>query len=214
MKNVLVIGLGKFGRHVVYKLADLKCEVMAIDLNEEKVRKVLPYVVSAQIGDTKNEEYVDTLGVSDFDLVYVCIGNFQDSLETTSLVKEKGAKFVVALCESSVQGKFLLKNGADEIIFPEKLIGEWGAIRYGLNNILDFIQIDESTGIYELAVPEKWVGKTVVDINVRKNHNINVIGYKQGSKTLQNIGPNTILEKDMTIMCIGEIQDIQKCFKV
>ena len=214
MKNVLVIGLGKFGRHVVYKLAGLKCEVMAIDLNEEKVRKVLPYVVSAQIGDTKNEEYVDTLGVSDFDLVYVCIGNFQDSLETTSLVKEKGAKFVVALCESSVQGKFLLKNGADEIIFPEKLIGEWGAIRYGLNNILDFIQIDESTGIYELAVPEKWVGKTVVDINVRKNHNINVIGYKQGSKTLQNIGPNTILEKDMTIMCIGEIQDIQKCFKV
>ena len=124
MKSILLIGLGRFGKHVAQKLYELKHQVMAVDMIEERVNEVLPYVTNAQIGDGTNEEFLSSLGVRNFDVCIVAIGdNFQSSLETTSLLKELGAKMVVSRAARDVHAKFLLRNGADEIVYPEKTAG-------------------------------------------------------------------------------------------
>ena len=121
MKSVLLIGLGRFGRHVAEKLDELHHQVMAVDMDEKRVEKILPYVTNAQIGDSTDEEFMESLGIRNFDVCIVAIGeNFQSSLETTSLLKELGAKLVVARAGRDVHAKFLLKNGADEVVYPEK----------------------------------------------------------------------------------------------
>ena len=140
MKSILLIGLGRFGRHVAMKLNELNHQVMAIDTNEKRVNEVLPYVTGAQIGDSTDEAFLSTLGVRDFDLCIVAIGdNFQSSLETTSLLKELGAKYVVSRASRDVHAKFLLKNGADNVVYPEKQLAAGTAIRYNADNISDYI---------------------------------------------------------------------------
>ena len=138
MKAILLIGLGRFGRHIAEELNKLGHEVMAVDENEERVNAVLSIVTNAQIGDSTNAEFLKALGVRNFDVCIVAIsGNFQSSLETTSLLKELGAKMVVSRAERDVQAKFLLRNGADEVIYPEKQLAKWAAIRYGADHVLD-----------------------------------------------------------------------------
>ena len=138
MKSVLLIGLGRFGVNIAKKLNDLDHEVMAVDCDEERVDSILPYVTNAQIGDSTNEAFLETLGIRDYDVCFVAIAhNFQSSLETTSLLKEMGARFVVARAESDIQRKFLLRNGADEVVYPEAQMAWWAAV-YGVaqNKIL------------------------------------------------------------------------------
>lgn len=118
MKSVLLIGLGRFGRHIAMKLNEMRHQVMAVDKNEKRVNAVLPFVMNAQIGDATNKEFIESLGVNNFDVCIVAIGDdFQSSLETTSLLKELGAKMVVSRAARDVHAKFLLRNGADEIVF-------------------------------------------------------------------------------------------------
>ena len=144
MKNVLLIGLGRFGRHMAMDLNRLGHQVMAVDLNEERIDDILPYVTNAQIGDSTNEQFIRSLGVNNYDLCIVAIGNnFQSSLETTSLLKELGAQKVISRAERDVQAKFLLRNGADNVVYPEKQVAEWAAIRFTADHILDFIEVDD-----------------------------------------------------------------------
>ena len=155
MKNILLIGTGRFGRHIAVQLSQLGHQVMAVDTNEERISDVLPYVTNAQIGDSTNAEFLRSLGIGNFDVCIVTIsGNFQNSLETTSLLKELGAKRVVSRAERDVQAKFLLRNGADHVVYPEKQVAEWAAIRYTANHIFDYIEIDEQHAIFEVEVPE------------------------------------------------------------
>ena len=155
MKSILLIGLNNLGTMIAKELHALGHQVLAVDWEEKRVNAVLPYVTDAEIGDSTNETFLRSLGVSDFDVCIVTIGSdFQSSLETTSLLKELGARFVVSRADREVQGKFLLRNGADEVINPEKQIASWAAIRYGSNNILDYISLDEEHAIYEVSVPE------------------------------------------------------------
>ena len=148
MKNILLIGLGRFGKHVAYQLNELGHEVMAVDENENLVNEILPYVTDAQIGDSTNENFLESLGIKNYDICFVTIGgNFQNSLETTSLLKELGAKMVISRAERDVQAKFLLRNGADEVIYPEKQIANWAAIRYTADHIHDYIEVDDSHAI-------------------------------------------------------------------
>ena len=155
MKNILLIGLGRFGRHIALQLNKLGHEVMAVDINEERVNESLPIVTNAQIGDSTNTEFLRSLGIGNFDVCIVTIGgNFQNSLETTSLLKELGAKLVVSRAERDVQEKFLLRNGADEVIYPEKQVANWAAIRYTADHIRDYIEVDEGHAIFEVEVPK------------------------------------------------------------
>lgn len=170
MKNILLIGLGRFGRHVAIQLNNLGHEVMAVDNNEERVNEVLPFVTNAQIGDSTNADFLNSLGIGNFDVCMVTIGgNFQNSLETTSLLKELGAKTVVSRAERDVQKKFLLRNGADEVVYPEKQIAEWAAIRYTADHIRDYIQVDEAHAIFEVEVPETGFPKQSVNWISGKN---------------------------------------------
>ena len=215
MKSVLLIGLGRFGRHIAKTLDELGHQTMAIDVKEDRVNAVLPYVTSAQIGDSTNEEFLDTLGVDNFDVCFVTIsGNFQNSLETTSLLKELGAKCVVSRAERDVQAKFLLRNGADNVVYPEKQMAKWAAIRFTADHIFDYIEIDEQHAIFEVEVPETWIGKSVGELDVRRKFGINILGIKRAGKTDVSVTPDTVLSDDITILTMGEYKALQKCFRI
>ena len=179
MKSILLIGLGRFGRHIAIKLDELNHQVMAVDNNESRVEAVLPYVRNAQIGDATNEDFIRSLGVRNFDVCIVAIGdNFQSSLETTSLLKELGAKMVVSRAARDVHAKFLLRNGADEVVYPEKQLASWTAIRYSADHIFDYVELDEEHGIFEISIPDAWIGKTVGELDIRKKYNVNIMALR------------------------------------
>lgn len=214
MKSVLIIGLGRFGRHIAMKLNDLNHQVMAVDQNEERVNAVLPFVTNAQIGDSTNEEFLSSLGIRNFDACIVAIGdNFQNSLETASLLKELGAKKVIARASRGVQEKFLLRNGADEVVYPEKQLAAWTAIRCTSEHILDYIELDKDYSIFELEIPSDWNGKTIIEVNIRKKYGINILGIRENGKLNMNITPDTILDSRKSVLVLGHQKQIQKCFR-
>ena len=213
MKSVLLIGLGRFGRHIAQKLNDLNHQVMAVDINEERVNASLSFVTSAQIGDSTSEFFLSSLGVRNYDVCIVAIGHdFQGSLETTSLLKDLGAKLVVSRAARDVQAQFLLRNGADEVVYPEKQLAKWTAIRYSSDHILDYIELDEDHAMFEVPVPDHWAGRTVGQIDIRKKFGINMIGIKKNGKLVLSISPDTVLEEGETMLVLGRIPDLQKCF--
>ncbi len=215
IKSILLIGLGRFGKHIALNLNQLGHEVMAVDKDEEKVESVLPFVTNAQIGDSSNEDFLKSLGIDDYDVCIVAIGSdFQSSLETTSLLKELGGKVVVSRAARDVQAKFLLRNGADEIIYPEKQIAEWAAIRYSANHILDYIRLDKDYAVFQIAIPDSWLGKTVGQVDVRKKHNVSIVALKEGSVIDIDVNSETVFEKDKTLMVLGKFKNIQRCFNI
>ena len=215
MKNVLLIGLGRFGMHVAAHLYDLGHQVMAVDTDEDRVNKVLPYVTNAQIGDSTDADFLRSLGVDNYDVCIVTIGgNFQNSLETASLLEELGAKKVVARAERDVQAKFLLRNGADEGVYPEKQVAKWTAIRYTADHILDYIEVDDSHGIFEVDVPPAWIGKSVGELDIRRKFDINIIALRRGGKTEFSVSPDMTLDDECTLLVMGELRALQKCFRI
>ena len=215
MKTILLIGLGRFGRHVAMKLNELNHQVMAVDKVEERVDAILPYVTSAQIGDSTSDAFIKSLGVRNFDVCIVAIGDsFQSSLETTSLLKEMGAKKVVARATRDVHAKFLLRNGADEVVYPEKQIANWTAIRYSSDHIFDYIELSHDFAIVEIPVQKTWNGKTIGQIDIRKKYNINIMAVKTHGELNLSISPETMLSEDETMLVLGNIHDIQKCFHI
>lgn len=215
MKNILLIGAGRFGRHIAMQLSQLGHQVMAVDINEERINDVLPFVTNAQIGDSTNDEFLRTLGIGNFDVCFVTISsNFQNSLETTSLLKELGAKSVISRAERNVQAKFLLRNGADNVVYPEKQMAKWAAIRYSADHIFDYIEIDEQHAIFEVQVPKEWIGKSVGELDVRRRFGINILGIKRAGKTDVSVMSNTILSDDITVLALGEYKALQKCFRI
>lgn len=215
MKSILLIGLGRFGRHIAIKLDELHHQVMAVDKEDTRVDAVLPFVTNAQIGDATNEDFLSSLGVGNFDVCIVAIGdNFQNSLEVTSLLKELGARMVVSRAARDVHAKFLLRNGADEIVYPERQLADWVAIRYSADHILDYIELDEEHAIFEISIPEEWIGKTIGQLDIRKKYDINIMALKTNDIMNLKISSDTQLLKDSTMLVLGETKHIQKCFHI
>lgn len=182
MKSVLIIGLGRFGHHLTHNMLKQGNDVMIVDVDEKKIEDLVPYVTSAKIGDCTNPEVLKGLGVSNFDLVFVCIGtNFQSSLEITSLVKEMGAKMVVSKATRDIQAKFLLRNGADEVIYPEKDLAEECAVRYSMDHIFDYMEMADGYGIYEISPITQWCGKSIRESNIAAKHRISILGIKKAN---------------------------------
>lgn len=214
-KSILLVGVGNFGKHIARKFNELGHDVMAIDKDEERINEVLPLVTSAQIGDSRNEEFLRSLGVDNYDICIVTIGgDFQSSLESTSLLKELGAKKVISRAERDGQAKFLLRNGADEIVYPEKQIASWMGIRYSADHILDYIELDGEHAIFEVSVPKAWIGMTVGQLDIRRKYDINVMGIKQNGKITVSISPDIVLSDDKTLMVVGEYKALEKCFHI
>ena len=191
MKSILLIGLGRFGRHIAIKLDELHHQVMAVDKEDTRVDAVLPFVTNAQIGD-----------------------DFQNSLEVTSLLKELGARMVVSRASRDVHAKFLLRNGADEIVYPERQLADWVAIRYSADHILDYIELDEEHAIFEISIPGEWIGKTIGQLDIRKKYNVNIMALKTNDIMNLKISSDTQLLKGSTMLVLGETKHIQKCFHI
>ena len=214
-KSVLLIGLGKFGTQIAEELYKLGHDVMVVDRNEERVNDAMKFAANGQIGNSTNEDFLKSLGINDYDFCIVSIGgDFQSSLETTSLLKELGAKTVISRAESDGQAKFLLRNGADEVVYPEKQLALWMAIRYSSEHIIDYIEIDESCAIMEMTIPKEWLGKSIRQIDIRNKYGLNIVALKQNKKAIANFSPDDILIEDYTMLVIGEYKLIKKAFGV
>ena len=210
MKSVLIIGAGQFGMHIARRMAELRCEIMAVDSDEERINSILPLVTNAQIGDSTNSVFMQSLGIPDYDVCIVTISDsFQDSLETTALLKELGAKKVISRAQNDVQEKFLLRNGADETIYPEKHTAVRLATKEASDNILDVLQLDNDINIYELRVPKSWRDKTIAELDVRKKYHLNIIAIRTSDQLVVPM-PDMKMSEDDAILLLGNMKDIQK----
>ena len=213
MKNILLIGLGRFGYHVAKELSSLKTEVLAVDNDEEALKNVSEFVSKTLIGDSSDINFLKTIGVNNFDECIVAIGDdFQTSVETVLNLKELNAKKITARACKESQEKILLKIGADFIVYPEKQLGKWTALRCGTNSIYDFMDLDDGYGVFEINVPKDWVGKTLVELDLRNKKNISIIGVKENGRTKVILGPNFVFKENETILVIAKVEDAGKLF--
>lgn len=214
MKSILVIGIGRFGRHLSHNLINLGNEVMIVDKEEENLVELLPFTTSAQIGDCTKEEVLNSLGIRNFDLCFVCVGsNFQSSLEITSLLKELGAKYVISKASRDVHVKFLLRNGADEVVDPERDIAEKMAVRYSANNLFDYIELTKDVGIYEIPPADRWIGKSIKEVNFRVKYNVSIFATKIGGEVFPLPSAEHIFKPEEHLMIMGHYKDIKKILK-
>jgi trk system potassium uptake protein TrkA len=214
MKSVLIIGAGQFGIHIAKRMSKLRCEIMAIDNSEERVNAILPYVTNAQIGDSTNEEFMRSLGIEDYDVCIVTISDsFQNSLQTTALLRELGGRRIISRAQNDVQEKFLLRNGADETVYPEKQTANRLAIKESSDDILDVFQISHDVNIYEARMPERWVGKTIAELDIRKKHHLNIIAVRT-EETLVVPSPDMVMRAEDDILLIGNMKDVKKYFDI
>lgn len=214
MKSILIIGLGRFGRHMAQKFYEQGNDVMAVDCVEERVNVVLPYVTNAQIGDATDEMFLSSLGISNYDLCVVTIGdNFQSSLETTALLKDLGANYVLSRASRDVHAKFLLRNGADEVIYTEKETAERLAVKFGFDSIFNYIELNKDFSIYEISVPNGWVGKSILQKNVRSKYNVSILAIKVGDNLYPLPHPDHIFTEDEILMVLGRDEDVERLIK-
>ncbi|MBQ1847410.1 MAG: TrkA family potassium uptake protein [Clostridia bacterium] len=214
MKSVLIIGAGQFGCHVAKTMSELRCEIMAVDLNEKCINDILPYVTGAQIGDATNADFLKSLGIRNFDVCIVTVGeDFLSSLQITALLRDLGAGMILSRAKNDVQEKFLLRNGADEVVYPEKQSARRIAVKLSSDAILDFIELDEDHSIYEMAMPKEWAGKNLIQLDIRRKYNLNVISVKRGGKVILP-APDAPMNADDVLYIIGDMKDVRKCFKI
>ena len=211
MKSVLLIGLGRFGRHMAAKLQELHHEVLAVDKNEERVNDALDLVTHAQIGDSTSEAFIASLGVRNFDICVVAIGDdFQSSLETTALLKDYGAPYVLARAARDVHAKFLLRNGADDVVYPERETASWAAVRYSSDHVFDYIRLTDDHSIYETAVPHSWVGKTIGQLKFWQNTGATIVAIRSEGEILLSPGPDAVLRPYDILVVTGEPQILEQ----
>ena len=204
MKSFLIIGMGSFGHHLCRSLAENECD-------SEAVEDVLPLGVSGRVGDCTNIDVLRSFSIDLFDACFVCMGtNFKNSLQIASFLKELGAKKVYAKADEDIQAKFLKRNGADVVIYPEKNVAEQIAIAASSDNIFDCIPFVEDYYIAEIRPMERWLGRTVLDVNFRARYNLNIVAVKQGEGVIPIPGPNYVFNEDEHIMVLGHINDIRR----
>ncbi len=213
MKSILVIGIGRFGKHLCQDLVENGNDVMAVDEQEENLEEILPIVTSAKIGDCTKEEVLRSFGVSNFDICFVCIGtNFQSSLEVTNLLKEMGAKYVISKATRDIQAKFLLKNGADEVVYPDRDIAKRMATRVSTSHVYDYVEMGQYS-IYEIQPLDEWIGKTIREVDFRAKYNVSIMGTKRGDETSLMLTPEHVFDKEEHLMVIGKKEDIDRILK-
>ena len=211
MKSFLVIGAGTFGHHLCREFAKQKCEVMIVDRNPKPLEDLLNVVTSAKIADCANIETLRSFDIPSFDACFVSVGrNFQYSLEITSLLKELGAKKVFSKADEDIQAKFLRRIGADEVVYPEKDMAMRIAVAESSDSIFDCMPLTEDFGIYEITVPKRWVGKTIVKLDVRRAYNLTVLAIKNGT-SLRPLPPvDHVFTETEHLMVLGRDEDIRR----
>lgn len=213
MRTFLLLGLGSFGNHIARELYDMHHQILGVDLEEEKVQRALPYLTDAQIGDTTDRAFLKSLGIQNFDVCIVTIGeNFESSIITVVLLKELGARRIIARASHGIQERLLLHNGADEVIYPARQLAAWTAIRCSSDKILDYTELDDDYSIYELTVPEQWDGKSLLALELRSKYGINILGIRREGKLSMNITPDTVFHSGTSVLLLGPQESVKKCF--
>lgn len=209
MKSILIIGLGRFGRHMAQKFLENGHQVLAVDYREVRADAAVGDIQQILIGDATDERFMETLGISNFDLAVIAIGeNFQTVLEITVLLKDLGCKYIVARATRDVHKKLLLRNGADYVSYAEREVAERLAIQFGMDNIFDYVELTPEIGIYEIAVPKKWLGKSMVDLSIRTKYHVSVMATKKENQIYPLPHPNHVFESDESIMVMGTFKDV------
>lgn len=209
-KSVLLIGLGRFGYHMAERMQELKDEVLGVDIDEDKVEQCLSCLTSAQIADATDENFIRTLGVRNFDVCVVAIGdNFQASLEVTALLKDFGAQFVVSRAAGEIHAKFLLRNGADQVIYPERDMARHAAVKYSANHVLDFFQLTPEYAIYEISAPKEWMGKSIEELQVRRKHHVNILAVRVGETVDPVVSPAYRFTGQESIFILGTSKEVK-----
>lgn len=213
MKNVLIIGIGRFGYHIAKELNKLNCQILAVDNDEDHLQKVDKYVSKTLIGNGIDFDFLKTIGINTFDECIVTIGDdFQASLETVYNLKSLGAKRITARASKETQKNLLTKIGADFVVYPEKQLARWTALHCGTSSVDDFMDLDNKYGVYEIKTPKEWLGKTLSELDLRKKYHINVVGVKNNHKMSMILGPNYTLNENETLVIIANEDDINKLF--
>lgn len=211
MKSFLIIGIGKFGYYLCRELSARGCNIMAADMNEEALTDVLPYVVSAKIGNCTRPDVLKTFGVDNYDACIVCIDeDFQNSLQVTALLSEMGARRVVSFASTEVQAKFLRRNGADRVIFPEEAVAERLAVSLSSDSILDQFELSDELSVFEIQTPAAWVGKSVLELNIRARYGISVLATKREGRAKMLNNPNYVFNSVDSLMVMGSEEDIRR----
>lgn len=211
MKSFLIIGLNSFGHHLCRELYEQGSEVMIADIKESRLEDALKYSISAKVGDCSDEDVLRSFGVGNFDTCFVCIGDsFQDSLQVTSLLKELGARKVISKASNDVHAKFLLRNGADEVIYPERDTAHTLAVSESSDNIFDCIPLTEDYFIYEIAPYSKWIGKNFIELNMRANYRLIVLATKKDGKVDPMPPATHVIMAEEHLVVLGKIEDIKK----
>ena len=211
MKSILIIGMGAFGRHLAIKMTELKNDVMIVDKDAAIIDEMSTLVTDAQIGDCTKEDVLKALGVSNFDICFVTIGDtFQSSLEITSLLKDLGAKYVISKASRDIQAKFLLRNGADEVVYPDRDMAEKLAVRCSANNVLDYFSITDEYSIFEIPIMPGWAGYTIEEVNVRRKYHINILLIKYGDSIMTMPKADYVFKEDDQIIVIGRSAEVLK----
>lgn len=215
MKQVLLIGLGRYGQNIAVRLNEMGHQVMAVDKDEKRVNAILDIVTNAQIGDSTDREFLESLGVRNFDYVIIAIaGDFESSMITTVMVKELGAPNVISRASSEIQEQLLKNNGADVVIYPEKTVGIWTANRYVSEHVLDYFDLADGYSIYEISMPVSWVGKTLASMDIRSKYGINILAVRSGEHLNVTMDPNEKFVKSQSLLVLGKSENVHRCFKV
>ena len=211
MQSMLVIGLGRFGMNLAMELAEQGNEVMCVDRNSALIGEIAPYVTSAQIGDCTDEAVLRDLGVNQYDACFVCISeDFQSSMEITSLLRELGARRVVSKADRDTHARLLRKIGADDVIYPERDMAQRAAMRYSMNNVLDYIELADDYALFELETPENWAGRSALELNVRAQYNLNIIGIKRAGHVIPYTDAGQPLHQGENLLICGGTADIKR----
>lgn len=215
IKSVLIIGLGRFGRHMAMKFVEQGNDVMAVELNEERADEMAPVIRNLQIGDATNEDFLRSLGVGNFDICVVGVGDsFQTALEITVLLKDLGAQYVVARATRDIYKKLLLRNGADHVVYAEREVAERLAVRYGTgSSVFDYVELTPEYGIYEIGLPEGWEGHGILEKEVRTRHHVIVLAIKRGQRLFPMPHPDYVFAEGETLMVMGSHKDIKELAK-
>ena len=214
MKSVLVIGLGRFGRHLCLKLSQLGNEVMIVDKDEAVVTDLANAVTSAQIADCTDEAALHALGVHNFDVCFVCIGSdFASSLLITSMLKDLGAQRIVAKSSNDMHTRLLLRNGADEVVYPERDSAERIAMRTSATNVFDYIELTDEYAIYEIPPLASWVGQTIRALDIRSRYRINILAVKIGDVLRPMPGPDYAFTGTEHLLTLAARADVKKLLR-
>ncbi len=209
VKSILIIGLGRFGRHMAMKFQEAGHEVLAVDSNEERADAAVGIVQNILIGDATDERFMASLGIDNFDLAVIAIGeSFQSVLEITVNLKDLNCKYIIARATRDVHKKLLLRNGADYVVYAEREVAERLAIKFGADNIFDYIEITPEIGIYEIAMPKKWVGKSIKDLSIRNKYQVSVLAVKRGEQIFPLPSPDHVFEERESVMVMGAADHI------